>query len=199
MASNLGSMVIRVALIVSLIGVWLLVHPEPSYACSCVVPGPPSEELANSAVVFKGRVLSVREFDPGGDTWSSVDPTTIEFDVQAVWKGPVYQTMYLTTPRSDASCGFTFLEGVTYVVYSHDGSTVSLCSRTARLSEATDDLAVLGEGYIPVQGLATPTPDLSEHRSGGCGLSPHATDLSFVGLMISIAWVGLRKQRSDPP
>ena len=120
--------------------------------------------------------------------------------MQTVWKGPLYQTMYLTTLRSEASCGFTFVEGVSYVVYSRDGSTVSLCSRTARLSEAIDDLAVLGEGYMPVQGLSAPTPDLSEHRSGGCGLSPNqGTDLSIVGLMVGVVCVCLSRRRHDPP
>ena len=206
MASNSGFILLRAVLIIPLIGLWILVHPEPSYACSCVENGSPIEELANSAAVFMGRVVSVHELDPGDSLWggarhvSSSDPTTIGFAVQTVWKGPLFQTTYLTTHRSEASCGFTFVEGETYIVYSRDGSTVSLCSRTARLSEAMDDLDALGEGYMPVQGLAAPTPDLSEQRSGGCGLSPNAeTDLSIVGMMVGVAWVAFRRRRPDPP
>ena len=62
MAPNSGSLVICAALIVPLISLWILLHPTQSYACLCVTPGSPSEEMANSAAVFMGRVVSVREF-----------------------------------------------------------------------------------------------------------------------------------------
>ena len=186
------------ALIVLLIGVWLTTHPERSYACSCVTPGSPSEELAKSTAVFMGQVVSVREFDRGNDIMSSLDPTTVEFEVATIWKGPSYETMFLTTARFGASCGFTFIEGEEYVVYSRDGSTVSLCSRTRPLSEAPHDLAELGKGQVPTLGTTAPTPDLSEYQTGGgWGLWPHTTVVLVVGLMVGIAWLGLRKQRSD--
>ena len=198
MASTFGSIVIRVALIVPLIGVWLTTHPERSYACSCVTPGSPSEELAKSTAVFMGQVVSVREFDRGNDIMSSTDPTTVEFEVTTIWKGPSSTTMFLTTARFGASCGFTFVKGEKYVVYSQDGSTVSLCSRTRMVSKATDDLAALGKGHVPAPGTTAPTPDLSEYQTGGgWGLWPHTTVVLVVGLMGGIAWLGLRKQRSD--
>ncbi len=197
-------MVFRVALVILVIGAWFLQQPDPSYACSCVEDGTPTEELEVSAAVFiMGRVISVQEFNPGEPPWggakiiSTEDPTTIALSVETVWKGPLYQTMYLTTHRDEASCGFTFAEGTTYIVYSRDGSTVSLCSRTRELSRAAEDLAELGEGYMLVQGLAAPTPDLSEHRSNGCAPSPHTADLSIVGLIVCAAWIGRRRQLPD--
>ena len=188
---------IGVALIVSLIALWFLVEPEPSYACECFPPGSPSEELANSTAVFMGQVISIREFERSDNSTSGADPTTVEFDVQTVWKGSNYGTMFLTTRRDESACGFSFRKGETYVVYSHDGSTVSLCSRTRRLSDAAADLAELGEGSVPVQDRVAPTPDLSEYQTGGgCGLSPNAPDLSVVGLMVGFALLGLRKKPS---
>ena len=78
------------------------------------------------------------------------------------------------------------------MAYSTDGLSTYLCDRTRRLSEATEDLEYLGRGYMPVQGLAAPTPNLSEHRSGRCGLSPNPeTDLSIVGMMVGVVWVSL--------
>ena len=154
-------------------------------------------ELAKSTAVFMGQVVSVRESDKGLLGWSSSDPTMVEFDVRTVWKGSNYQTICLTTARSGASFGFTFVEGVEYVVYSRDGSTVSLCSRTRTRSEAAHDLAELadlGTGRLASQGASAPRPDVS---GGRCGLSPDTTDLSAVGLMVGIAWLGLRKKRCD--
>lgn len=196
--SKYGPLAVRLAVIVLLIGLWLVAHPEPSYACTCGPSDSPSGALAGSAAVFGGEVVSIREFDWGDGSWGTADPTTVEFDVKTVWKGSNYQTLFLTTARSGASCGFTFIEGIEYVVYSRDGATVSLCSRTRALSEAADDLAELGPGQAPAPGAIAPTPDVSGHRSGGgCGSTPHTTDASFAGLLAVIAWLGLRKRRPD--
>ena len=185
------------ALIVPLISFWILLHPEQSYACSCVTPGSTSEELATSAVVFVGRVVSVREFERDDGLIGSTDPTTIEFAVSTVWKGPSYETMYLTTARLGASCGFTFVEGEQYVVYSRNGSTVSLCSRTRSLSEAQHDLVELGKGQAPIPGSIAPTPIPSASWQPWA-ISGLAVTL-VVGLMIGAARLGLRKRRSDGP
>ena len=79
---------------------------------------------------------------------SSADPTTVEFEVTTVWKGRENRTIHLTTPRGESSCGFAFVEGVEYIVYSLNGFPVYLCSRTNRLSAAGADLAALGEGQV---------------------------------------------------
>ena len=150
---------VRLGLILSLSLLWFFSNSEQALACSCVRPGAPSEELAQSAAVFTGRVISVREFhDPNATTISSTDPTTVEFEVETVWKGLSHETVYFTTARSEASCGFTFVEGEDYIIYSHDGSTVILCSRTALLENADSDLAELGEGHTPQPGSIGPTP-----------------------------------------
>lgn len=197
MTSNMHSVAICLALIVLAIGLWLFVQPERVYACSCVQPGSPSEALTESAAVFRGKVVSIREFERDDGILSSADPTTVEFDVTNVWKGSGSQTLFLTTARSDSSCGFTFIKGGEYVVYSRDGSTVSLCSRTRPLWRAAQDLAELGPGQVPARDTIAPMSDVSNNQTGGgCCLSPHTPDLPDVGLMLGIAWLGLRKRRS---
>ena len=103
--------------------------------------------------------------------------------------------MFLTTAQLSASCGFTFVKGEEYVVYSRDGSTVSLCSRTRPLSEAQHDLVELGKGQVPTLVTTAPTPDSSAPWQIWAIVGP--TALLVVGLMVSLAWLGLRKQRSD--
>lgn len=139
-------------------------HPEPGYACSCVPPDPPREALANSAMVFMGTAVSVPAFEDDDGFAVGTDTVRIEFDVQTVWKGTVSQPMVLTTRRWSESCGYPFVEGVTYVVYSRDGSTVSLCSRTRPFSEATEDLIELGPGQVPISGATASKPEVSERQ-----------------------------------
>ena len=86
----MATYVIRLALILSLSMLWFFANTGQSMACSCVPPDSPSEELAQSAAVFAGRAVSVREFrDPNTTTISSTDPTTVEFEVNTIWKGPL--------------------------------------------------------------------------------------------------------------
>ena len=152
-----------------LVGVlWFLGTPGPVYACKCVVPGTPSEELEKFSAVFAGRVVSVQHsFDPdaGSVVREAEDRTTVGFEVSVVWKGNVHEDMYITTPPTGGSCGFTFVEGEEYIVYAGDswyddgGYTVGICSRTALIDLAQADLDAFGEGQAPLVGTGGPAPE----------------------------------------
>ena len=96
------------------------------------------------------------------------DRSTIGINVSTVWKGTVHEVMYITTPPTGGSCGFTFVEGEEYVVYASDSHygddsyTASICSRTALLAEAQTDIDELGEGQAPQAGTRGPAPEESE-------------------------------------
>ena len=117
-----------------------------------------------------------------------------------MWKGPSsYETTSLTTARSDASCGFTFVEGKEYIVYSRDGATVSLCSRTRPVAYAHEDLDELGEGQKPGPGSRGPTPEPNGGPSGSmsCGLASHAGHgpagrIGVLFMVSGLIWLGLR-------
>lgn len=196
MASSVFSRAQCWVLAVSLVGVWFLLQPGRSYACSCQPPGAPSEELVNATAVFMGEAVSVREFPRIFGTWGSSDPTTVRFKVKTVWKGADFQTRYITTARSGASCGYTFAEGTEYVVYSHNGFNVSLCSRTRPLSEATRDLADLGQGTIPAVGTIAPISYLFAFLAGYGGGLFSVLLIMVLMTMGMITWLVLHKRRS---
>ena len=114
------------------------------------------------------------------------------------WKGPSYETLSLTTARMGASCGFTFVEGEEYIVYSRDGATVNLCSRTRPVAEAEEDFKDLGEGQKPGTGSIGPTPEPNGGPSGSmsCGLASYAghgpQDASALFMVSGLIWLGLR-------
>jgi len=73
------------------------------------------------------------------------------FSVKEVWKGEVTSEIRI---KSDfTSVSFNFEEGKEYLVYAGgndlDGISTSSCTRTARLIDASKDLAVLGKGVPP--------------------------------------------------
>ena len=145
---------------------WNLASTAPVHACSCVQPGTPTEELEKSSAVFAGRVLSVNHsYDPDSVSVSPNDRTTIGLEVSTVWKGTVFEKIYITTPPTGGSCGFTFVEGQDYIVYGYDSSyddggySVGICSRTEVLSLALEDLEELGIGDAPRTGAGGPVPE----------------------------------------
>ena len=205
MALNFASTAIRLTLVLALVGLWLLLQPAPSHACSCAYPYTPSEALERSAAVFTGTVVSI---DGSTDNQTGLSPITVEFDVSTVWKGPVQRTKRMRTPGVNNSCHFPFQEGVEYLVFSLGGSNVDWCSPVRPLSAAADDLAELGQGEAPAEGTTAPTPVVTEQpppptpvdpeqpAGGGCGPSPQADGLLVAGLVVGVAWLGLRKRRS---
>ena len=194
---------VGLALLVGVI--WFLGTPGPVYACKCAVPGSPSEELEKFSAVFAGRVVSVQHsFDPDAASVSPEDRTTVGFEVSAVWKGTVHEDMYITTPPTGGSCGFTFVEGEEYIVYGHDsnyddgGYTVGICSRTALLWLAQADLEAFGEGQAPLVGTGGPAPEQPQVTAGDVKLPntggykpPFWTVTLLAGIGAAFAVVGL--------
>ena len=145
---------------------WLLSSPGPVYACSCVAPGTPLEELEQFSAVFAGRVVSVQHsYDPEGGIVTPDDHFTIGFEVSVVWKGTVHESVYITTPPTGGACGFTFEVGQEYIVYAYDsryddgGYSTGICTRTALLGDAQEDLDELGAGSAPLPGTGGPAPN----------------------------------------
>ena len=180
-------------LVILLVGLWAIAHPGPSHACSCIEPGSPSEALERSAVVFSGRVVAIDDRLVLG---SSLDPLIVEFEVETVWKGPLHPKAELKTANDSASCGYSFVEGGEYLVYSRNGSEASLCSRTRPLSKAGDDLSELGPGQTVPQSEPDPTYASPEAPpGGGCGPSAGGDELLLAGVVVGLAWLGLGKRR----
>jgi hypothetical protein len=123
--------------------IWLWPSVPEADACSCVPPEPPDQAVRDSAAVFSGKVVRVY----GG---KNAQEKTVELEVVRVWKGIGKPRVTLKTHSHSASCGFPFREGETYLVYSqkdgHGDLTTSICSRTRRMSQASEDLEALGPG-----------------------------------------------------
>jgi len=130
---------LRILLVVSIVGLWFVVTPASTYACSCAPPGTPEEAMAESELVFLGTVTSIGPSD-------EVGLLEVDFDVATVWKGPQAETISLTTQQDTAACGYPFEERVEYVVYSWNGVDVARCSRTAPVEHAGEDLAAFAAG-----------------------------------------------------
>ncbi|HEY0550491.1 MAG TPA: hypothetical protein VGF13_12885 [Verrucomicrobiae bacterium] len=125
-------------------------------ACSCLPNPPPKEALAKAAAVFSGTVENTEKssyrvtYDGKEFTHERIKVTV---RVQESWKGTNAATLVIYTETDGAMCGYSFAKGTRYIIYAHQDAKkdllVSLCSRTAALSQAHEDVQALGAGKKP--------------------------------------------------
>lgn len=134
-------------------------RPMPAAACSCMAPPPADIALTEATAVFSGEVIAI---DKGKDV-NGESGKTVRFKAAEVWKGVDNADISVFTGNDSAGCGIDFTVGKTYLVYAHnwdmDGKSVlstTLCDRTAELANATDDIALIGQGTVPEQSEQTP-------------------------------------------
>ncbi|MGG4496054.1 hypothetical protein [Brevibacillus reuszeri] len=129
----------------------------PAHACSCSTPSA-QEAIQQSPAIFSGKVTQVKETND----WCEWIPFSkqpvrggfdVVLDVQTTWKGMDQTQVLIFTEDLGLSCGFPFEVGREYLVYAsywdRDVLETHICSRTAELINATDDLQVLGSGNPP--------------------------------------------------
>ncbi len=110
-------------------------------ACSCVMPGTPTEEMEKSDAVFAGEVKSIDSAD--------IFNQEVVLSVQEAWKGIDDSTVTVFTGESGAGCGFNFVEGDSYLVYAYKSEGkfyATSCGATALLANSTEALQELGAG-----------------------------------------------------
>jgi len=95
-----------------------------------------------SVAVFSGTVIEINE-DPLDLIYS------VRFRVTSQWKGSQVAAIYINTGKGSGDCGFPFELNKEYLVYAFETSdtklSTNICDRTALLSEAQADIAVLGK------------------------------------------------------
>jgi len=147
-----------------------------AYACSCMQPLSPNEEMPKFDAVFSGKVIEIIEKHPSWPSESSTDPVFATIDVYTIWKGEKNKTITVKTASSSASCGFNFEKNQEYIIYAasynneeeegDDDLQVSLCSRTGLLSDADVDLQALGTGYSTMFEIGKILPPLKQLKAG---------------------------------
>jgi hypothetical protein len=157
-------------LVVLFLGLASLAQTSEARACSCIKLSP-SEGLSSSHAVFTGEVTAI---EPNQAT--RFGGLEITLHVERVWKGDPKREIKVHTAGSSAACGYTFVKGETYLVYAlrddADPMRVSLCSRTALVKNAKEDLSFLGD----------PKHQFDGGKRNGCAAAPGSTNDADFGL-----------------
>lgn len=121
----------RIQVVVSLLlitAVFPLVHAS---ACKCKEPESVSIASAKFPLIFVGKVV-------GGRVDGQVRQFT--FGSETILKGENSASFEIQTGMSDEDCGFDFIVGRTYLVYSYEdlvGRHVDRCGRTKEFNSST--------------------------------------------------------------
>ncbi|GMK37019.1 hypothetical protein PCCS19_00720 [Paenibacillus sp. CCS19] len=141
------SIVLMLAAMLIVTIVFPLVGAERVYACSCASYPDIGYELDSRSAVFAGEVSTIDTVSRGDGLVSSADPVMVTFEVNKVWKGTVEKETVVRTVRDEASCGYTFSLGSSYLVFADKEEGVvrtGLCTGTQPLNDAVvqqlDDL-----------------------------------------------------------
>lgn len=126
--SRMTSHLRRVLVLLLLVLAPIPIAARPAWACSCATGFDP---LARSEVAFVGVAEDV---DAG---WFG-NEVEVEFAVESVLKGSSDEQVTLITMKDEASCGYEFVEGGRYRVYSNAGETSS-CDGNELLSTGHGD------------------------------------------------------------
>lgn len=147
------TIVLMLAAMVIITIVFPLVGAERVYACSCATYPDIKNELDSRSVVFAGEVSSIETVGRNDGLVSSADPVLVTFEVSKVWKGSIEKETVVRTVRDEASCGYTFSLGSSYLVFAdEDGGVVrtGLCSGTQPLTDTgVQQLDDLVRSYDP--------------------------------------------------
>ena len=151
---------------------------------------------ASAAAIFEGRVDTIEPDAAGG--------LRVRFHVTQAWRGVEHESVEITTATDSAACGYAFEVGQHYLVYASQAETslaVSLCSRTARMDDASEDRQLLGSGVIPVDvqdDAEEPTPREPPATRAGCAsctvASSEAPPLAIAGTLLSLVLARHRRR-----
>ncbi|HMP42061.1 MAG TPA: hypothetical protein PKA05_16910 [Roseiflexaceae bacterium] len=133
--------------------------------CSCPPRPAPYAAVADSHLVFAGRVTQISQPLPQlrlqrMPPYLSFDipphaPLRVRFEVTEQWRGRVPAIIEITTARFYSSCGVPFQINAEYLVYGYYNGAGDLmthrCSRTSELALAAEDRLLLGRGAPPLQ------------------------------------------------
>jgi hypothetical protein len=151
----------RRLLLLLLLAVSGLGSPSGAVACTCA-RSPIDRQVDSADYVFTGLVVDV-------DTVGALLMATIRVD--EVWKGDVTQRFEVWTRWSSAGCGYNdpwarFEIGERFLLFAYDPAYdmeeifTYLCTRNAKVANATADLAFLGRGTEPLDMEDWPLPSV---------------------------------------
>jgi hypothetical protein len=119
-------------------------------ACSCAQIQPVCEAVWRADAVFLGTVVAIEPPSVFGIplAWPFPTERQVTFVIKEQFNGQTQKKIEIRTATGCCACGIDFQRGRDYLVYAHRNAETrtlqtSICTRTATVDKAADDLAYL--------------------------------------------------------
>ena len=135
--------------------------PAAALACRCLPPPSPGFGMEKSDVVFVGKATDVETIEADGWLYGSFkqmmgseqmyefETIRVTLEVTTSIKAADESPLILETLASQEQCGIPFQTGKEYFVYAYrspqGGLKTDMCTRTATVAKAAEDMADLVE------------------------------------------------------
>ncbi len=135
--------------------------PAAALACRCLPPPSPNFGLEKSDVVFVGKATDVETIEAdgwlygafkqmmGSEQMYEFETIRVTLEVTTPLKAADESPLILETLASQEQCGIPFQAGKEYFVYAYHSPEgdlkTDMCTRTATVAKAAEDMAVLVE------------------------------------------------------
>lgn len=135
--------------LVGLVSLVIILSFEPADACSCAGEPPPCEAFSGATAVFVGEVLDAaqqKEHKNEDGTTTVYDVGSIRFHVTEAFSGVTSSIVVISSGTGGGDCGYWFKRGQSYLVYAFgepERLSTGICTRTAPISDAEEDLVFL--------------------------------------------------------
>lgn len=154
----------------------------------------PAEGLSSSNLVFSGEVTQIEKNES-----TRFGGLEVTLRVKDVWKGAPAEEIKVHTAGNSAACGYPFVVGTTYLVYAlndeADPMRVSLCSRTAPIENAKEDLDFLGKPSHRFDDVARKKGKENKDGCNAVAGSTEGSGAAWFALMLAGAALGFRRRR----
>ena len=178
-------------LFVCLLGVSSFALTSEASACSCMRLTP-AEGLSSSQAVFTGEVVSVEKNET--TKFGGLEAT---LRVEDVWKGDIGAQVVVHTAASSAACGYNFVVGTKYLVYAYTDETdpmrVSLCSRTAPVENAKEDLDSLGKPAKRYDATQKKADSGKKDRCSASALGAGGSSVTWMAFLLVVGALAMRR------
>ena len=151
--------VVALALAIATFGVASFAGPERIHACKCGWYPSAAEAYEEAVSVFRGEIVEIAKIQTSLERPNMV--YRAEFRVNTVWKGRIYETMFVNTSTDFCGDAEFSMDVGEYVIYAYehlDSLWIDFCSRkTSAVNYMfSEDLVFLGKGVTPKPGSVAP-------------------------------------------
>lgn len=142
-------------IIITIISILLFItiNNNQTFACSCMMNESPNISMEKAKSVFIWKVSKIEESSIVNNL-IDYKKNYVTFNVSNSIKWNLNNEITIITAKDSATCWYNFEESKDYIVYTYweeKIEEVSLCSRTALLENANEDLEILKNKIVDIE------------------------------------------------